>query len=82
VAQRRSTVPAFVALIAERRRIADETWRTAEQIERRAKEIGDDCERAREVLLGLGESIGQELERSVPPLADDNPTIVLPAPPP
>jgi hypothetical protein len=73
-------VPAFVALFVERRRIAEETSRSVEQIELLATEIRDQCEGVREVLLGLDDIVA--VSRAVPPRPDENSVVVLPAPPP
>ena len=54
------SLPAFVTRIAARRRIVDEEWQTVEQIERRTKEIQDQCEAAREALRTLNESLVRE----------------------
>ena len=53
-------LPAFVTRIATRRRIVDEEWQTVEQIERRTKEIQDQCEAAREALRSLSETLDRE----------------------
>jgi hypothetical protein len=53
-------LPAFVTRIAARRRIVDEEWQTVEQIERRTKEIQDQCEAAREALASLSETLDRE----------------------
>jgi hypothetical protein len=54
------SLPAFVRRIAARRRIVDEEWQTVEQIERRTKEIKDQCEAAREALRSLSETLDRE----------------------
>jgi hypothetical protein len=51
------TLPAFVTRIAARRRIVEEELRTVEQIERRTKEIHDQCEQAQEALRSLSETL-------------------------
>jgi hypothetical protein len=38
----------------------DEEWQTVEQIERRTKEIQDQCEAAREALASLSETLDRE----------------------
>jgi hypothetical protein len=55
------SLPAFVTRTAARRRIVDEEWETVEQIERRTKEIKDQCEAAREALRSLSETLDREL---------------------
>ena len=54
------SLPAFVTRIAARRRIVEEEWQTVEQIERRTKEIKDQCEAAREALRSLSETLDRE----------------------
>jgi hypothetical protein len=54
------SLPAFVTRIAARRRIVDQEWETVEQIERRTKEIQDQCEAAREALRSLSEALDRE----------------------
>ena len=54
------SLPAFVTRTAARRRIVDEEWETVEQIERRTKEIKDQCEAAREALRSLSETLDRE----------------------
>ena len=54
------SLPAFVTRIAERRRIVEEEWQTVEQIERRTKEIKDQCEAAGEALRSLSETLDRE----------------------
>lgn len=53
-------LPAFVTRTAARRRIVDEEWETVEQIERRTKEIRDQCEAAGEALRSLSETLDRE----------------------
>ena len=54
------SLPAFVTRTAARRRIVDEEWETVEQIERRTKEIKDQCEAAREALRTLSETLDRQ----------------------